>query len=308
MGSGEGIVTVASLRLDDGLWHHIALERIGSTVFLRVDGEYRSEGSSPGSSEILNVDSAILFLGAEMHSWESKDPRHGFVGCMDDPRIDNVPLPLSRSLSKNGASTLQRLSHITPHCYGPLKSPGRCGTHPCLNGGTCEELDSSYVCQCLPRFKGSQCEIDSNPCASSPCLNNGRCVNQDSTFRCDCPAQISGIRCQYMYCNPNPCLNQGICEEGTSGPICKCHGFIGTFCNVDVNECEKTPCERGGTCINTYGGFKCMCPANLTGIYCDIPYAVTAFPIGFQEVTLNIFLDLVKVLLYKYNNSRFTGI
>lgn len=288
LGSGEGIVGVSSLRVDDGLWHYIALERIGSTVILIVDGKWRSEGSSPGSNEILNLESHHFYLGAEVRPWAGtgKDPRHGFVGCIDDPRLENSPLPLTHSPSNNIAA-LMRLSFVTTHCYDQLKPPGLCGTHPCLNGGTCEEREKAFACECEERFRGPLCEVDLNPCASSPCLNNGHCVNEGTSFRCECPAQASGHRCQYMYCNPNPCLNKAICEEGISGPICKCKGFTGAYCNVDVNECDKTPCEEGGTCINTYGGFKCVCPNNFTGSYCDIPLAISAFPIGFEEVIFN---------------------
>ncbi|RXG73128.1 Fat-like cadherin-related tumor suppressor-like protein [Armadillidium vulgare] len=285
LGSGEGIVSVSSLRVDDGLWHLISIERIENTVTLSIDDKWRSEGSSPGSSEILNLESHHLYLGAEVRPWTGagKNPRHGFVGCIDNARLENSPLPLTHSPS-NSVAALMRLSFVTAHCYGQLKPPGLCGTHPCLNGGTCEERDNSFICECDSRFKGPHCEVDLNPCASSPCLNNGHCVNERGSYRCECPAQVSGPRCQFMYCNPNPCLNKGICEEGISGPICKCRGFTGAYCNVDINECEKNPCEEGGTCINTYGGFKCMCPRNFTGSYCDIPAAVSAFPVGFTEI------------------------
>lgn len=35
---------------------------------------------------------------------------------------------------------------------------------------------------------------------------------------------------------------------------------VGHFC-VDINECaEKDFCDSGATCINTNGGFRCVCP------------------------------------------------
>ncbi|CAL4132594.1 unnamed protein product, partial [Meganyctiphanes norvegica] len=82
-----------------------------------------------------------------------------------------------------------------------------------------------------------------------------------------------------LYCNPNPCTNNGICEEGISGPICKCRGFTGTYCNIDINECaNNNPCHNGGKCINTFGSFKCDCPTNVTGTYCDIQPPTSTIP------------------------------
>ncbi|XP_064094852.1 fat-like cadherin-related tumor suppressor homolog isoform X3 [Macrobrachium nipponense] len=294
LGSGEGLVAV-SLRVDDGQWHHVGLERFGSTAEVTVDAMYRGQGVSPGSSDLLNLDDPYLYLGAEVRPWAgAQDPRQGFVGCIDDPRIDGTSLPVSHTDSTTVAS-LTRLAHILPLCQAALQPPGVCGSLPCLNGGTCEEQGASFICQCHPRFQGSRCELDSNPCASSPCLNNGHCVNIENNYMCECPARVSGPRCQYMYCNPNPCLNRGICEEGISGPICKCRGFTGAYCNIDINECAKNPCHNGGTCINSYGSFRCMCPRNASGTYCDELGGVV-IPIGMEEI-IYIIIGIVAVVI-----------
>nr|XP_053631087.1 fat-like cadherin-related tumor suppressor homolog isoform X2 [Cherax quadricarinatus] len=295
LGSGEGVVAVTSLRVDDGQWHHVSLERFGNTAEITVDGQHRGQGASPGSSDLLNLDTPHLYLGAEVRPWAgAQDPRQGLVGCVDDPRVDNTPLPLTHTTTTKVAS-LTRLTHVAPHCQAALQPPGVCGAHPCLNGGTCEERGSSFICQCHPRFQGSRCELDSNPCASSPCLNNGHCVNIENAYRCECPARVSGPRCQYMYCNPNPCLNRGVCEEGISGPICKCRGFTGAYCNIDINECAKNPCHNGGTCINSYGSFRCMCPGNATGTYCDA-YRGSFIDIGMEEI-IYIVIGIVAVFI-----------
>jgi len=41
---------------------------------------------------------------------------------------------------------------------------------------------------------------------------------------------------------------------------------------ADVNECspdKQNPCQNGGTCTNTIGGFKCKCPTQWMGDLCD---------------------------------------
>ncbi|XP_063848744.1 fat-like cadherin-related tumor suppressor homolog isoform X3 [Scylla paramamosain] len=295
LGSGEGRVVVKTLQVDDGRWHHVKLERYGSTADLVLDGHHRVQGSSPGSSDLLNLEKPHLYIGAEVRPWTgAQDPRQGLVGCVDNPKVDDIPLPLTHTASSKAAA-LTHLTHIVPLCQETLQPPGVCGSLPCLNGGTCEERGSSFICQCHHRFRGSRCETDSNPCASSPCLNNGYCINIGSTYMCECPPHVSGSRCQFMYCNPNPCLNRGVCEEGISGPICKCKGFTGPNCTVDINECATNPCRNGGTCINSYGTFRCMCLSNTTGMYCQ-EIKGSFFNIGLEEI-IYIVIGIVAVII-----------
>lgn len=49
---------------------------------------------------------------------------------------------------------------------------------------------------------------------------------------------------------------------------CECPpGYFGTLCDLDVNECEVSPCRHEGICINTPGGFKCVCRPGYSGRY-----------------------------------------
>lgn len=306
-GSGEGLVRVTGLNVNDGAWHDIRLERHGRVAELTVDGSYRSQGEAPGVNDILNLEpiSDYVFFGAEVRTLD--DVRMGFVGCLDEIRFNdnllpqhlpsNSPASSLNSLNPNSASqsvTLKRFTNVEFVCRVPLERPGVCGTQPCMNGGTCTEMAGvlpGYQCTCRPRFMGSRCEIDSDPCASSPCLFNGRCYNLNNDYRCECPARLSGKRCEYgRYCNPNPCKNGGICEEGGTGPICKCRGFTGDTCSVDVNECEPSPCQNGGTCVNIVGSFQCLCPINATGHYC------TELALKNDLITSNLFLNNLSLL------------
>ncbi|XP_046644672.1 fat-like cadherin-related tumor suppressor homolog isoform X5 [Daphnia pulicaria] len=306
-GSGEGLVRVTGLNVNDGAWHDIRLERHGRVAELTVDGSYRSQGEAPGVNDILNLEpiSDYVFFGAEVRTLD--DVRMGFVGCLDEIRFNdnllpqhlpsNSPASSLNSLNPNSASQsvmLKRFTNVEFVCRVPLERPGVCGTQPCMNGGTCTEMVGvlpGYQCTCRPRFMGSRCEIDSDPCASSPCLFNGRCYNLNNDYRCECPARLSGKRCEYgRYCNPNPCKNGGICEEGGTGPICKCRGFTGDTCSVDVNECEPSPCQNGGTCVNIVGSFQCLCPINATGHYC------TELALKNDLITSNLFLNNLSLL------------
>ncbi|XP_011501552.1 PREDICTED: fat-like cadherin-related tumor suppressor homolog [Ceratosolen solmsi marchali] len=288
LGSGEGLVRVNSFYVSDGQWHEIQLERDGNSATLTVDGKHLAHGSAPGANDILNLQSDELYLGAEVRQHPTilgfEDVQRGFVGCMDDVRIAKLSVPLHMSGSTNSVVVLKRFANVEFSCEAStvLVPPGVCGSQPCQNGGTCSESkseDGGYECRCHGRFRGASCEIDTDPCASSPCLYGGRCrpLLELGDFACECLGpSLTGKRCEFgRFCSPNPCLHGGECEEGNSGPICKCQGFAGERCELDVNECERNPCTNGGTCLNELGSYRCICPPSMTGLNCGNPAGYT---------------------------------
>ena len=263
-GSGEGLVRLNDKVVNDGEWHIVKLERHGNSAEITVDGKHRVHGTAPGLNDVLNLEDNVLYFGAVVMGLHGEDNAvdRGFVGCMDDIRLDHESLPLHLN-DESPIAKLERLHNVDFKCE-ELPAPGVCGSHPCKNSGTCLELDtpSGFACTCPARFSGAACEFDLDPCASNPCLHGSKCVNLKNDFHCECPPKLSGKRCHYgKYCNPNPCQNSGVCEEGMTGPICKCRGFTGEYCTIDVNEClHQNPCHNGGTCVNSPGGFHCICP------------------------------------------------
>ena len=262
-GSGEGLVRLNSKEVNDGLWHEVKLERHGNNAELAVDGKWRVHGKAPGLNDVFTLEHSEVYFGADVAelSGEDSSVSRGFVGCMDEITLDHEILPLKVN-AESPVARMTQFVNVEMDCK-ELARPGVCGSHPCLNGGTCLQLDtpSGFACTCPARFSGATCEFDLDPCAGRPCLHGAECVNLENDYMCQCPERLSGKRCQYgKYCNPNPCQNKGVCEEDLARPICKCRGYTGEFCTIDVNEClHQNPCHNGGTCVNSPGGFHCIC-------------------------------------------------
>ena len=309
-GSGEGLVRLIDKVVSDGEWHEVKLERHGNSAEVSVDGKWRVHGAAPGHNDVLNLEQSDVFFGATVideATYKGPMISRGFVGCLDDIQIDHIPIPLHIK-GDSQVAKLKRFTNIEFKCEEPVE-PGACGMAPCHHGGICSELPTpqGYACTCPGRFSGASCEYDLDPCASSPCLHGAKCVNLKNDFHCECPSQLSGKRCHYgRYCNPNPCQNGGVCEEGAFGPICKCRGFTGEFCTIDVNEClHQNPCHNGGTCINSPGGFTCICRGNSTGLYCSdaglVSLARRRYALTLEEVVgiiLSLFIIVIIVALF----------
>ncbi|XP_022245454.1 epidermal growth factor-like protein 7 isoform X2 [Limulus polyphemus] len=62
--------------------------------------------------------------------------------------------------------------------------------------------------------------------------------------------------CMKALCT-RPCRNSGKC---TKPGYCSCpKGWTGTFCEIDVNECEQDENVCDHQCINTLGSYRCGC-------------------------------------------------
>jgi len=59
-------VTIDTLKLDDGEWHEVSVERHGNGARLVVDRTHEAQGSAPGINDVLNLESSDIFYGGQV--------------------------------------------------------------------------------------------------------------------------------------------------------------------------------------------------------------------------------------------------
>ena len=72
-------------------------------------------------------------------------------------------------------------------------------------------------------------------------------------------------------CYGNPCVNGASCEVLEAGRFkCVCpHGYTGSRCEVNVDDCLDSRCQNNGTCVDRVGEYECSCRPGFEGRYCE---------------------------------------
>uniref|UniRef100_A0A665X8D2 Protein eyes shut homolog n=1 Tax=Echeneis naucrates TaxID=173247 RepID=A0A665X8D2_ECHNA len=165
-----------------------------------------------------------------------------------------------------------------------------CSPSPCLNNASCVSRGNDYVCRCLRGFSGKNCEevIDYCSLLNISCLNEGLCLSVIGGYQCVCTPGWVGEFCQYVadacLMKPNSCLNGATCittSPASSSPqhTCKClPGFTGTRCETEISECDSSPCQHNGTCLDLLGRYECQCAPGFLGKNCEVDTDACALP------------------------------
>uniref|UniRef100_A0A669NYP5 Delta like non-canonical Notch ligand 2 n=1 Tax=Phasianus colchicus TaxID=9054 RepID=A0A669NYP5_PHACC len=176
------------------------------------------------------------------------------------------------------------------HCnlaHGSCDQDGKCRCDPGWEGEYCEECvrmpgclhgtcHQPWQCICHSGWAGKFCDKDVHICEhQSPCQNGAQCVyDRDGDYSCLCPEGFHGKDCE-MKAGPcekagSPCKNGGQCQDENgfaSNFTCRClAGFVGAFCEHDVDDCLMRPCANGATCHDGINRFSCQCQVGFEGL------------------------------------------
>ncbi|KAJ8028097.1 Fibropellin-1 [Holothuria leucospilota] len=72
-------------------------------------------------------------------------------------------------------------------------------------------------------------------------------------------------------CENSPCLNGGTCIDEYNKFVCLCpNGLSGATCEVNLDDCLVHVCENNGTCVDGLDTFTCECRKGFTGTFCEL--------------------------------------
>lgn len=146
-----------------------------------------------------------------------------------------------------------------------------CDEVTCLDTQTCEIIDGTARCVCLPGFGGDLCAQESL-CDGTPdlCGPDADCIDSVGGYRCECRVGFrnDGTGCvDVSECDASPCASGADCteEEGDFTCFCPMGEFgNGLFCKA-TDHCAGNPCGPHGSCVNTQSGFVCECDSGYEG-------------------------------------------
>ncbi|XP_041620766.1 protein crumbs homolog 1 isoform X1 [Vulpes lagopus] len=280
-GNSFYMLSLTSLQsVNDGIWHQVTLSMTdplaqASRWQMEVDNQAPSVTSAvaTGSLNFLK-DNTDIYVGDR-----AIDNTQGLKGCLSTIEISGIYLSYFNVHGFTNKPQEEQFLKISMNSVvsGCLQL-NACNSSPCLHGGNCEDIYSSYHCSCPLGWSGTHCELNIDECFSNPCIH-GNCSDRVAAYRCRCEPGYTGVNCETDIdnCQNHQCANGATCISDPSGYSCHCSGnFTGKFCRhtrlsstVCGNEKTNLTCYNGGNCSESQGELKCLCRPGFTGERCD---------------------------------------
>uniref|UniRef100_A0A8C5YXS5 Protein crumbs homolog 1 n=1 Tax=Marmota marmota marmota TaxID=9994 RepID=A0A8C5YXS5_MARMA len=281
-GNSFYVLHLTSLQsVNDGTWHQVALSMIdplaqASRWQMEVDHQtpFVTSAIATGNLNFLK-DNTDIYVGDR-----ALNNRKGLQGCLSTIEIGGIYLSYFENTHgfTNKPQEEQFLKISTNSVATGCLQLNVCNSNPCLHGGNCEDIYSSYHCSCPLGWSGTHCELNIDECFSDPCIH-GNCSDRVAAYHCRCEPGYTGVNCEMEIdnCQNHQCANGATCISETNGYSCLCFGnFTGKFCRyrrlpstVCGNEQTNLTCYNGGNCTEFQTELKCMCRPGFTGERCE---------------------------------------
>lgn len=244
------LTLASSVPVSDGKWHRVVVSMVeplsqSSRWHMDIDNK-KDTATSTAAAGSLNFLREETDIHVADRAFDSLD---GLRGCMSTIEISGIYLSYFENADiptkKPQEEQFLKIS-ANPAVTGCLQADF-CSSDPCMNGGICEDLYTSYRCVCPDGWTGTYCEVNIDECSSNPCVH-GNCTDGIASYECSCEP-----------------------------------GYTGESCEEDIDECHGHQCVNGATCVDGINGYSCLCAANFTGRFCR--YCKQGWAVGFCQVS-----------------------
>ncbi|ULT89417.1 hypothetical protein L3Y34_008113 [Caenorhabditis briggsae] len=159
LGSGVVRLQTTAMKVSDGEWHHVQLDRLSRTGSVIVDA-IKIDFNTPGVSANLIIDDPI-FIGNVPNNSIAYPPsvwsitlQKGYTGCIKNIRLNGVSAKIAQQFESTNTTGIELGCSLSNEL-------DICEPNPCQNFGRCSRNLNSFECDCSnTNFEGKRCEIE----------------------------------------------------------------------------------------------------------------------------------------------------
>ena len=120
-------------------------------------------------------------------------------------------------------------------------------------------------------YTSENCSVALSDCDQDPCMNDATCVSdpRPDSYSYSCLDGFIGSYCEtdVNECPPSLHLNEAICMDGINQYDCiLSDGYTSNNCYTKTDVCLPQSCMNNVTCSDMVNVFKCTCITGYTGI------------------------------------------
>ena len=211
LGSGDQILALPNVRVDDGVWHTARVERHGNQVILWLDSGddiFFNSTFPVDARRVLRISNLFGLGEVRTNPWTQEITVKDNLArtCLQDIRFMNQNLPLD----SNDASQIAdvKTNKASPDCKSTACAGVTCGT-----GLMCYDLWNIYECRCNDNttIRDNGVCVAPKACFPDLCWYGGTCFVVNGAVGCICPPGRSG-----KFCEVQPPIEKPISNDNRS--------------------------------------------------------------------------------------------